>query len=271
MNDFIAELQDLRYLDWTDKKLSIGTPGCFLKAYEEKNSVRFYYKLSNYDSYRGIFGHECVNELIVSRLLDVLEIPHLRYQLVYAELCIDGQDQKGYVSKSANFRKKNEKKIAFDIYYELHRENKECPLEFAKRCGWEQYVYQMFVADYLICNRDRHGANIELLLDEKGTAHPAPLFDHGLSFLFSCYDNLERIRKFDVLEDRTVNNFIGSKSLEYNLSLLPKGDKFFPGELKAEHEAMILEGLDRVLSEVHLKKIWEMLWKRWNRYAEICN
>lgn len=154
MNDFIEELQDLRYLDWADKKLSVGTPGCFLKAYEEKDEIRFYYKLSNYDSYRGIFGHECVNELIVSRLLDVLRIPHLSYQLVYAKLCIDGQDRDGFISKSANFRKANEKKIAFDVYYELYRENKESPLEFAERYGWAQYIYQMFVVDYLICNRD---------------------------------------------------------------------------------------------------------------------
>ena len=48
---------------------SPGTPGCFLKAYEEVNGKRLYYKLSNYDSYRGVFGHECVNELIVSRVI----------------------------------------------------------------------------------------------------------------------------------------------------------------------------------------------------------
>ncbi len=271
MEDFIAELQDLRYLDWADRKLSVGTPGCFLKAYEEKNGIRFYYKMSNYDSYRGVFGHECVNELIVSRLLDILEVPHLRYQLVYAELCIDGQDQKGYISKSINFRKKNEKKIAFDVYYELYRENRESPLEFAKRYGWAQYVYQMFGVDYLICNRDRHGANIEILLDEKEVPHPAPLFDHGLSFLFSCYGNLESVQKFDVLQDKVVNNFIGSKSLEYNLSLVPKEEKLFPGTLKAEHKITLLKGLDKVLPEVHLNKIWEMLWKRWKRYVEICN
>lgn len=271
MKDFIKDLQDLRYLDWTDKKLSLGTPGCFLKAYEEKDGVRFYYKLSNYDSYRGIFGHECVNELIVSRLLDVLGIPHLSYQLVYAEICIDGQNQKGYISKSVNFREKNEKKIAFDVYYELHREDKENPLEFAKRYGWEQYVYQMFVVDYLICNRDRHGANIEVLLDEKRKPRLAPLFDHGLSFLFSCYDNLESIHRFDVLEDKVVNNFIGSKSLEYNLELIPKGKKLFPGELKTKHEKMLFNELEYVLPKEHLKKIWEMLWERWKKYAKICD
>ena len=72
MEDFINKLQDLRHLDWVNKKISIGTPGCFLKAYEEIDGTRIYYKMSNYDSYRGIFGHECVNELIVSRLLDIL-------------------------------------------------------------------------------------------------------------------------------------------------------------------------------------------------------
>ena len=36
--------------------MSPGTPGCFLKAYEEVNGKRLYYKLSNYDSYRGVFG-----------------------------------------------------------------------------------------------------------------------------------------------------------------------------------------------------------------------
>lgn len=35
---------------------------------------------------------------------------------------------------------------------------------------------------FLICNRDRHGANIEILSDEKEKARPAPLFVHGLSF-----------------------------------------------------------------------------------------
>lgn len=69
MNDVILEIQDMLYLDWNLRKMSPGTPGCFLKAYEEACGKRLYYKLSNYDSYRGVFGHECINELIVSRLM----------------------------------------------------------------------------------------------------------------------------------------------------------------------------------------------------------
>lgn len=212
MKDVITELQDLRCLDWADRKMSPGTPGCFLKAYEEKDGQRFYYKLSNFDSYRGVFGHECVNELIVARLLSILKIEHLEYQLIHARILIDKMELESYICKSRNFRKDRERKIAFDIYYELHKEGKESPLEFAKRNGWEEYIYQMLAVDYLICNRDRHGANIELLIDEDEKVRIAPLFDNGVSLLFSCYDSQESIKQFDVLKDRIVNNFIGASS-----------------------------------------------------------
>lgn len=36
MEDFIEGIQDLRHLDWVNKKISVGTPGGFLKTYEEK-------------------------------------------------------------------------------------------------------------------------------------------------------------------------------------------------------------------------------------------
>ena len=73
------------------------------------------------EAYSGI---ECINELIVSRLMEILQIEHLSY--------------------------------------DLHRREKESPLEFFVRIGWQKYVYQMLLVDYLICNRDRHGANIEI-------------------------------------------------------------------------------------------------------------
>lgn len=47
--DLVKELKDMTFLDWTEQKLSPGTPGCFLKAYEETEHGRVYYKLSNYD------------------------------------------------------------------------------------------------------------------------------------------------------------------------------------------------------------------------------
>lgn len=269
MEDFISEIQDFRHLNWSDTKLSPGTPGCFLKAYEERKGKKFYYKLSNYDSYRGVFGHECINEFIVSRLLEILQIEHLRYLLLHARICIDGKETETYITQTENFRKDNERKMPLDIYYDLHKQEQESPLDFSIRMGWEMYVYRMLVIDYLICNRDRHGANVEILIDEEGNARPAPLFDHGLSLLFSAYGDLESIRKYDVLEDKAVNNFIGSKSSEYNLRLIPKEKRLFRGSLQEHDRDRLLGGLEGVLHTEHLDKIWDMVWKRWERYVQI--
>ena len=119
MEDIVIEMQDMRHLDWAARKMSPGTPGCFLKAYEEINGKRMYYKLSNYDSYRGVFGHECVNELIVSRLMNVLGIPHVTYRLVHVAIKVDEKELETWISVSENFRKENEEKLPYDLYYDL--------------------------------------------------------------------------------------------------------------------------------------------------------
>lgn len=113
--------------------MSPGTPGCFLKAYEEVNGKRLYYKLSNYDSYRGVFGHECVNELIVSRVMDILRIPHVKYKLIHAQIIIDGKEQETWLSVSENFRKDNEEKLAYDLYYDLQKEGNESPFRICNK------------------------------------------------------------------------------------------------------------------------------------------
>ena len=90
MNRIIHEKQDLTYLSWSKIRNSSGTAGSFLKAYSDLGGEKTYYKLSNYDSYRGVFGHECVNELIVSRVMNVLGIPHVIYQLIHTQIILDG-------------------------------------------------------------------------------------------------------------------------------------------------------------------------------------
>ena len=72
MIKIISDIQDMTYLDWTRIRNSSGTAGSFLKAHYEINGKKIYYKLCNYDSYKGIVGGECVNELIADRLLSVL-------------------------------------------------------------------------------------------------------------------------------------------------------------------------------------------------------
>lgn len=271
MKQIIQEKQDLTYLSWTKIRNSSGTAGSFLKAYSEINGVKTYYKLSDYDSFKGITGHECVNEIIVDRLLDILGIPHLEYQLIYADILIEDKIHTTYLCASTDFKEKSESKIALDLFYETERQYGESPLEFCIRQGWEEYIYQMLVVDYLILNRDRHGANIEVLRNaKKRTLKLAPLFDHGLSLLCRCYDE-EEISKANVLEDKLVQCFVGSRSAVGNLDLIPKERRPSLTPLTEGHKAYLFDGLEDIMSKQWREKVWEMIWKRWQYYESICN
>lgn len=267
----IKDLQDLTYLSWSVYRNSSGTAGSFLKAYSELGGTKTYYKLSNLDKVRGVIGHECVNELIVDRLLTILGIPHLEYQLIHANVLIDGRIQEVYLCASADFKAQWETKTALDVYKEREGLPEESALEFCVRMGWAEYIYQMLVVDYLILNRDRHGANIEVLRNSrKRTVRLAPLFDHGLSLLCSC-SNDEAVAAFNIMEDRPCNNYIGSRSTWENLRLIPREEMPALQPLRERDREVLLEGMDGVISDLLQDRIWEMLWRRWCAYEDLCH
>ncbi len=267
----ITQKQDLTYLSWSKIRHSSGTVGSFLKAYSELGGRKIYYKLSNYDSVLGITGHECVNELIVDRLLTVLDIEHLHYQLLHADVLINDQPYETYLCASGDFKRPGESKTALDVYFEMEHQPGETPLEFCERKGWADYIYRMLLVDYLILNRDRHGANIEILRsNKKKTIRPAPLFDHGLSLLFYCTDE-KALNACDVMADRPSNTFIGSKSVQKNLNLIPQGREPEVNRLKETDRFFLMDGLDGIISGELQDKIWEMIWKRWCAYEDFCH
>jgi len=265
----IKEKQDLTYLSWSVYRNSSGTAGSFLKSYSELGGKKLYYKLSNFDSSHGVTGHECVNEIIVDRLLTILGIPHLAYQLIHADIKVDGRAYDVFLCASEDFKEIGESKIALDAYKGKEVPTDVTPLDFCIRMGWEETIYQMLVVDYLILNRDRHGANIEVLRNSrKKTLHLAPLFDHGLSLLCRCTDDAA-VAEFDVMEDKPCNNYIGTKSTWENLQLIPKNVSPIPNNLREEDRAILMEGLDGIISPLLQDKIWEMIWKRWCAYENL--
>lgn len=50
---------------------------------------------------------------------DVLGINHVAYRLVHALVTIDGKEIETWISVSDNFRKDNEEKLTFDMYYDF--------------------------------------------------------------------------------------------------------------------------------------------------------
>lgn len=99
----------------------------------------------------------------------------------------------------------------------------------------------------------------------------APLFDQGVSLLFSTYGEEKAIEQTDVMRDFPVNNYIGARSLEYNLSLIPNGFDLKIKKLKETDRDYIFKDIEKILERNHIDKLWEMIWKRWCHFDEICN
>ena len=267
--DIDPKLNDYRYLDWEESAVSSGISGSLLKAREKRDKKEYFYKLSSYDPYKGIFGSECVNELVACRLLNLLGIEHLQYKLIHALVDIRGEEHETWLCRSSNYRNTGEKKLALDTFYEMNRRAAEDPLSFCRRMGWEKIVDKMMLADFLIANRDRHGANMEVLKDSKGELRLAPLFDNGLSFLAPIAGDEKRIKEFDPLYDVRANNFIGSGSLLNNLELMNCFPDIDPITEKNRNE--LFEGLEGILPDYHLEKMWQIIFMRWRYYESICD
>ena len=135
MAKLILEKQDLTYLQWSHIRSSSGTAGTFLKATSSLHGKKKYYKLSNFDSVKGIVGHECINEIIVDRLLWIFGIDHLEYELINADIEIEGKVYSTYLCASEDFKERGESKIALDDYYRANAEKGESHYDFCKRQG----------------------------------------------------------------------------------------------------------------------------------------
>ena len=266
----VLEKQDLSYLRWSHVRSSSGTVGSFLKTESNLHGKKIYYKLSNFVRDEGIVGHECINEIIVDRLLTVLGVEHLSYTLINAQIEIDGKSYCTYLCSSEDFKERGESKIAIDTYYQENRERMNAldEYDFCNRLGLSDYIDTMIAVDYIIGNRNRHGANIELLRNSrKHTLRIAPLFDHGISLLSFCRNEKE-IDAFDVMEDRPSNNFVGGRSCYDNLKLL-NGRKVFTSSLTQGDREFIFADLNGIISELHIERIWEMIYERYKVYESI--
>lgn len=265
--DIIKKLQDLTYLNWDERAVTSETNGTFLKARSQTSRGDVYYKLSCYDQFRGIYGHESVNELIASRLLEELGIPHVPYKLIHARVVVNNKEHETWLCESRNYRASDERGQALDTFCELHAKPDQGNLDVCNEHGWQRDISQMMAFDYLIGNRDRHGANIEVIFRGNGSVNLAPLFDHGISLVALCYDDESRVARFDSLADIEGNNYLGTHSLEKNLELVSEG--VLSSSLLGDDLSWLFEGLEDVLSAIHIEKISEMIALRWQNLVDL--
>lgn len=258
----ISANTNLKHLIWSVNPTNTpGTPGTYLKSVDNNR----YYKLSAGSSLSGIFGHESVNECIISDILDSLGIKHVKYYGNLSDICIDDKELETFVCWSDNYREVGDSKLPLDTHYELHHLKGEEVIPYLKRMEFWNDIQNYILVDFLVINRDRHGANIEVIKHSNGTSTIAPIFDNGLSLVAPQQNCIERIELFDCMTDVTVNNFIGSKSLYDNLKLI---DAPLRTNCLTEQEiANIVTRYELFLSPTHIHKIIEILWSRY-QYLE---
>lgn len=265
-SDLVKKEQDLTALQWRECFAVPGTSGSFLKATSGLGTGTVYYKASSFDEFNGFFGHECVNELIASRLMGILGVPHAKYSLINARIRLNDIEYVTWISACPSYRRSFETKQAFAQFFRQSAKKGESPLQLCDRLGWGDFVRQMMLIDYLIINQDRHGSNVEVLHGKDGRKRLSPVFDCGNSLVFSCYDVEASIRGFNPLIDAIGTNFIGSKRLAENLAVIPQE---IVKPLRKEHREALFTGLNDVLPDYHLDKIWDIIWKRWCIYANL--
>ena len=275
--DVEPDLHDLTHLDWSESVASSATGGSYLKARFGDGAEAVYYKLSCYDEVNGVYGHECVNEIIASRLMDVMCVRHVPYTLVHALVRIGGKEHVTWLAQSASFRKQGESKTSLAGFYDWNHLEGETRYDFCTRFGWQRDVQAMMLVDYLIANRDRHGGNIEVLKERDGAIRLAPLFDNGVSLCFSTL-NASQLEVVDPLQDIVSNNYLGTRSLEENLGRFVPPD--LPvGKLTAAHKEALIGGLAPALEQAvagvdgrdFLDVLWQMIWERWCAYESLRN
>ena len=177
---------------------------------------------------------EPLNEVIASKIMDKLNIPHVEYKLIWENInglktpfsvceCFVNSDTE-LVTEDQFMRNKISQKPEAKSYYQYY-------IDCCKEVGVmdaQLRVDQMIVVDFLIANRDRHTNNFGLIrnavtLEFIGVA---PIFDNGSSLWFDTldenislckdfckpyanrhYKQIKLISNFDWLNLQRLNNF----------------------------------------------------------------
>lgn len=262
----MIEYKDLTYLTWdTCAATSQGTGGSYYKSHEKiidssGISKRFYYKISNYDSFTNtVCGYESFFEIIASRLGKMLGFNVLYYDLLNADIILNDKRLNTFVTRSESFRPPLAHKLTFETLCEQELSNYNDMFELINSFGFKKNVEEMFIFDFLIANRDRHGANIEII-DAYNQITLSKLFDNGLSFIAPFGTNFKSIYSFEPLTDVITTNYIGSKSLRTNLNLIT--EPVICNRLPSNWKEILMYNLSDILPDVVISKVFEIIERR---------
>lgn len=253
---------DLTHLDFSLSMWGSGSAGSFYKACDGE----YFYKVSLI--FRDGFGYESVNEVLCSRLADLFGYANAGYELLEARVRLSGQTYETYICRSKNYKRVGESRLSMETY---------CSVNDIEKGYLEPLIFKPFFLDllnmlffdYIIDNRDRHGANIELLYNGE-TYRLSPIFDCGSSLLAPCQYETNRILGFDYLHDGPVNNFFVSVFWDDVLEKLKSlGFRVPDVDIKSVYYNDLYAGFEG--ADCILDKEIEMIFRRYAYAKEILN
>lgn len=208
---------DLRKLTWGTKNATGSGNGSYFQALDQSVTPTRYYKLSNFNDFDCTsMGYESFFEVIAYRLGKMLGFDVLQYHLVNGKIKVRVRNQSKLTTTTAilcyseDFRRGGETKTSLYSWCKTNIPDNNIEAGLRSISSYiNDYLDRMFVFDCLICNRDRHRGNIEVLQSKDGSYRFSPLFDHGQSFCATFGMNEIAIRNFDYTQDIWYNDGIG--------------------------------------------------------------
>ena len=146
------------------------------------------------------FRQEAVNEVVADVVLDILNIPHIHYSLVWHKevpysLCEDFIDENSDFIPAYQVSKIINKNNSDSVYTHLIKCYKKLEITDA-----EYFLNKMIVFDFIIANEDRHFNNFGIIRDVNNINQYkiAPLFDNGSSLGFNkINDDIEPFKNIE--------------------------------------------------------------------------
>lgn len=259
--DIVKTPQDLRYLTWDEVRCPSGLGGTRAKAREGTGCNAVFYRLSG----KGPLGqnhHDAFAELICSRLMEELGIPHIAVQLIRAR--IEGGLEPCWVIRSRNFLERGETSMPFDRFFELRAQHGESPMQLCLRMGWKRQLADMAIADYLSATRGRKAQTMEVVRKANGRLQLSPLAPLAFSLVNSFpMDTWRRFCTYDI----NTENCIGSASLEENLELVDPA--FRLPEPTASVRKRIVGDLKGLGADDFVDASWQIIEGRWRHFESL--
>ena len=171
---------------------------------------------------------------------------------------MDNVETSVLVSRSFDYVEQGYKRKSFEGYYLDNRDGIETPLNFSKRLSIETDIYKMFVFDFIICNMDRHGRNIDILRN-RNNVKLSCLFDNSLCFVHNKNNSDYKNRSY-FNDEMSVNNYIGERNLLLNLYNIDKIVNI--RDIRDSDREILFQGLGRITTREFRDYYWWFIRRR---------